>query len=66
MMTAEDVLETLRYAGFPVDTFTEEQRAVFLGLSAREIEVIVDIKSRLDEVEPEVQAHVAVAGAALF
>lgn len=66
MMAAEDVLDTLRDAGFPVDTFTEEQCAVFRGLSAREIEVIVDIKGRLDDVEPEVQAHVAVAGAALF
>lgn len=59
-------LRALERAGFPVDTFTAEQRRVFAGLSDRELELIVDIKARLDAVEPEVQAHAVVAGAALF
>jgi hypothetical protein len=66
-MPENDVnLRALAEAGFPVDSFTDEQLAVFAGLSAGEVELIVDIKSRLDAVEPEVQAHAAVAGAALF
>jgi hypothetical protein len=59
-------LRALAGAGFPVDRFTEEQCAVFRGLSAPELELILDIKRRLDAVEPEVQAHSVVAGAALF
>lgn len=63
---ADDALDALRAAGFPVDTFTEEQCSVFRGLSGQELDLIIDVKRRLDEVEPEVQAHVAVAGAALY
>jgi hypothetical protein len=59
-------LAALAEAGFPIDMCTDEQLAVFAGLSAEEVRVIVDIKARLDAVEPEVQAHAAVAGAALF
>lgn len=61
-----DVLRTLADAGFPVAGFTPEQRAVFATLTPEELALIVDIKARLDEVEPEVQAHATVAGAALF
>ncbi|MFD4672443.1 aroma-sacti cluster domain-containing protein [Lentzea sp. HUAS TT2] len=59
-------LDALAAAGFPVDSCTDEQRAVFGELSGQELELILDIKRRLDEVEPEVQAHSVVAGAALF
>jgi hypothetical protein len=59
-------LRALEHAGFPVTAFTDEQRQVFARLSSPELELILDIKSRLDAVEPEVQAHAAVAGAALF
>jgi hypothetical protein len=59
-------LRALEQAGFPVTAFTDEQRRVFARLSAPELGLILDIKSRLDAVEPEVQAHAAVAGAALF
>jgi hypothetical protein len=63
---ADDALDALRAAGFPVDTFTDEQCMVFRDLSDPELDLIIDVKRRLDEVEPEVQAHVAVAGAALY
>lgn len=59
-------LDALAAAGFPIDTCTDEQRAVFAELSGQELDLILDIKRRLDEVEPEVQAHSVVAGAALF
>lgn len=62
----DDNLRVLADAGFPIDTLTDEQRAVFGALSAAELELIVDIKSRLDAVAPEVEAHSMVAGAALF
>jgi hypothetical protein len=66
MTTPDATIDTLAAAGFPVDTFTDEQLAVFGDLTPPEIDLIVDIKRRLDAVEPEVQAHAAVAGAALF
>jgi hypothetical protein len=62
----DDVLRILAEAGFPVAGFTPEQRAVFTTLTPEELALIVDIKGRLDEVEPEVPAHATVAGAALF
>ncbi|MFJ6837190.1 aroma-sacti cluster domain-containing protein [Streptomyces sp. NPDC091209] len=60
------VLRALEQAGFPVRAFTGEQRAVFAALTPQELELILDLKARLDVVEPEVQAHTVVAGAALF
>jgi len=59
-------LERLQAAGFAVDTLTEEQREVLSALTAQELGLLVDIKSRLDEVGPEVQAHSDIAGGALF
>ncbi|MFI6349183.1 aroma-sacti cluster domain-containing protein [Streptomyces sp. NPDC050560] len=66
MTPSRENLRELASAGFAVDTFTIEQRAVFAGLSGPELDLVLDIKARLDAVEPEVQAHAAVAGAALF
>ncbi|MEU5764743.1 aroma-sacti cluster domain-containing protein [Streptomyces asoensis] len=63
---AGSVLRALEQAGFPVRAFTGEQRAVFARLTPQELELILDLKARLDAVEPEVQAHTVVAGAALF
>lgn len=62
----ETALRALEQAGFPVGAFTDEQRAVFASLTPQELELILDLKTRLDAVEPEVQAHTVVAGAALF
>jgi len=39
---------------------------VFRTLSPEELTLLIDIKARLDEVEPDVQAHANVAGGALF
>ncbi|MFG2765457.1 aroma-sacti cluster domain-containing protein [Streptomyces rubiginosohelvolus] len=53
-------------AGFPVDLLTEEQREVLSGLTPQELALLLDVKSRLDAVGPEVQAHGEIAGGALF
>ncbi|MFD6653766.1 aroma-sacti cluster domain-containing protein [Streptomyces parvus] len=53
-------------AGFPVDLLTEEQVEVLSGLTPEELAVLLDVKSRLDAVGPEVQAHGEIAGGALF
>jgi hypothetical protein len=58
-------LAALTAAGFPLDAITEEQRAVFATLSAEEVALLIDLRARLDELEPEVQAH-TVAGAGVF
>jgi hypothetical protein len=61
-----DVLDVLETAGFAVTALPEEQQQVFLSLTPEELALLVDIKGRLDEAEPEVQAHGVVAGGALF
>ncbi|GGY95923.1 aroma-sacti cluster domain-containing protein [Streptomyces nitrosporeus] len=53
-------------AGLPVDLLSEEQRQVLSELTPAELAVLLDIKSRLDAVEPEVRAHGEIAGGALF
>jgi hypothetical protein len=66
MTEHQSSLARLIAAGIPVDWLSEEQRAVLLELSPAELELLLDIKSRLDEVAPEVQAHSEIAGGALF
>ncbi|MEW2065439.1 aroma-sacti cluster domain-containing protein [Streptomyces sp. NPDC007346] len=56
----------LHEAGFPVDLLTEEQRQVLDELTPQELTLLLDVKSRLDAVGPEVQAHGEIAGGALF
>ncbi|MEU2758791.1 MULTISPECIES: aroma-sacti cluster domain-containing protein [unclassified Streptomyces] len=58
--------DALYEAGFPVDLLTEEQREVLSGLTEEELALLLDVKSRLDAVGPEVQAHGEIAGGALF
>jgi hypothetical protein len=66
-MTDDHALDRLRAAGFSVDALTEEQLEVLSELSPHELDVLEDIKGRLDAVEPEVRAHGGeIAGGALF
>ncbi|WP_326697593.1 hypothetical protein OG909_09755 [Streptomyces sp. NBC_01754] len=60
------VPEALYEAGLPVHLLSDEQLLVLSRLTPEELGVLLDIKSRLDEVEPEVQAHGEIAGGALF
>ncbi|WP_354642998.1 aroma-sacti cluster domain-containing protein [Kitasatospora camelliae] len=66
MTDRENTLRSLEAAGFAVHAFTEEQQEVLQALTPHELAVLVDIKGRLDEVGPEVQAHGEIAGGALF
>lgn len=59
-------LDRLHEVGFAVGALTEEQREVLKTLTPQELDLLVDIKGRLDEVGPEVQAHSEIAGGALF
>ncbi|MEV0783332.1 aroma-sacti cluster domain-containing protein [Streptomyces sp. NPDC050423] len=61
-----DRLAVLYGAGFAVDLLTDEQRRVLTDLAPEELTLLLDIKSRLDDVGPEVQAHGEIAGGALF
>ncbi|MEV1043667.1 aroma-sacti cluster domain-containing protein [Streptomyces sp. NPDC049916] len=58
--------DVLYAAGFPVDLLTEEQREVLGALTPQELDLLLDVKGRLDAVGPEVQAHGEIAGGALF
>lgn len=59
-------LVALEAAGFPLDSVTDEQREVFRTLSDDEVALLIDLRSRLDEAAPEVQAHTDIAGGGLF
>lgn len=59
-------LDALAAAGFSIDVLTDEQHEVLRGLTPEEVALLIDIRGRLDEVAPEVQAHADVAGGALF
>ena len=52
-----DPLERLRAAGFDLAQFDDEQLKLLTCLSADELAVLLDIKERLGEVLPEVEAH---------
>lgn len=64
--SGEDVLGVLEAHGFAISQLTDDQRQVLRDLSTEELELLLDVKSRLDEAGPEVQAHSEIAGGALF
>jgi hypothetical protein len=66
MTTHRHTLTELEANGFAVSHLTPEQLDVIRNLTAEELALLLDIKSRLDAVGPEVQAHSEIAGAALF
>lgn len=53
-------------AGFELHLLADEQREVLLDLTDQEFTLLADIKARMDEAAPEVQAHGELAGATLF
>jgi hypothetical protein len=59
-------LDELEAIGFPVRQLPAEQQEILRDLTAEECALLIDIKSRLDEVGPDVMAHSDIAGAALF
>ncbi|MFE9681323.1 aroma-sacti cluster domain-containing protein [Streptomyces sp. NPDC006285] len=62
----DDTLRALESHGFGLAALTDEQRQVLRELSVAELELVLDLKERLDEAGPEVQAHSEIAGGALF
>ncbi len=66
MTRTDDTLTRLEAAGFAVEALTDEQQDVLRDLGPDEVALLLDIKTRLDEVGPEVQAHSEIAGGALF
>jgi hypothetical protein len=59
-------LAALEAAGFPIASITQEQRAVFSTLTEEEVRLLIDLRTRLDAVEPEVMAHTDIAGSGMF
>jgi len=62
----DDPLVVLEAHGLDLAGLTDEQRQVLRDLSTEELELVLDLKSRLDEAGAEVQAHSEIAGGALF
>ena len=50
-------LKRLEDAGFNLAELTEEQRQVLAALAAEEVDLLVGIKQRLDDVEGDVEGH---------
>jgi hypothetical protein len=59
-------LDRLAAAGFSLHALTAQQRDVLSELSPEELALLVDIKARLEDAAPDVEAHGDVAGGALF
>lgn len=56
-LAGPDPLERLRDAGFDLNMFDEEQLDTLSALSEGELGLLLDIKERLGDVQPEVEAH---------
>ena len=59
-------LAELEAHGIEVAALTAAQQEGLRDLTDEELTLLADIKARLDESGPEVQAHSEIAGAALF
>ncbi|GGO99998.1 aroma-sacti cluster domain-containing protein [Wenjunlia tyrosinilytica] len=66
MTQRDDALDKLRAAGFELEMLSDEQHEVLRDLTEDELALLLDIKGRLADVAPEVQAHSDIAGGALF
>jgi hypothetical protein len=54
---SNDPIERLRTAGFELELFTDEQLELLTELDGEELTVLLEIKERLGDVRPEVEAH---------
>jgi len=66
MAESRYTLDELQAYGLDVRRLPVEQQDVLRALTPAELALLVEIRSRLDEVTPDVQAHSEIAGAALF
>jgi hypothetical protein len=53
-----DPLHELTEAGLDLRAISAEQRAIVAGLSQDEVSMLVSIHERLQDAEPEVEAHI--------
>jgi len=53
----DEALERLRTAGFDLSLFDDDQLELIAALTEAELTVLLDIKERIGEIQPEVQAH---------
>ncbi len=56
-MAGWDPLAELRAAGFAVEVLSDEQREVLSTLTEEELVVLTDVRQRLTDSAPEVEAH---------
>ena len=66
MAESRYTLDELEAYGLDVRRLPVEQQDVLRALTPAGLALLVEIRSRLDEVTPDVQAHSEIAGAALF
>jgi hypothetical protein len=66
MTSHQYTLDELEAHGLNVRRLPAEQQEVLRDLTPDELSLLIDIKARLDEAGPDVEAHSEVAGAALF
>jgi hypothetical protein len=60
------VLDRLREAGIPVDRMPPAQRAAMAALTPEEADVLISLKERLEQAEPDVVAHAEWAGGVVW
>lgn len=65
-MDDDDKLDRLSELGYSLEAFTDEQLDVLRSLTDDELAVLTDIRLRLDEHEPETQAHTSMTIGGLF
>ena len=66
-MQKQDPIQALRDAGVPVDAIPEEQRAALAGLSEQEVNTLLDIHRRVEDVgEVEGYRGCTITGGVLF
>ena len=66
ILPTPDPLQVLRSAGLQVDHLSPDQQQALAGLDDDELALLLSIRAKLDDLEPEVQAHSTVAGGGLF
>lgn len=54
-------LRRLTEAGFDLSLFDDDQLGLLASLSQGELSVLLDIKERIGEIQPEVEAHSGMA-----
>lgn len=65
-MNDDEALDRLREAGFAIDGLEEEQTDVLRDLSEEEVDMLIDVRTRLVESGADTEAHAAKTIGGLF